>query len=88
MFAETIFKNISLMTENNFYISVTEDEWQHDMDEKNYILLYSMKSDMQQKYFLQSSFLKLSAKIDLSKWNESETELLNLYEVIFKSLKS
>src|SRR5580698_1124604 len=33
MFAETIFENISLMTENNFYISVTEDEWQHDMDE-------------------------------------------------------
>jgi hypothetical protein len=88
MFAETIFENISLMTENNFYISVTEDEWQHDMDEKNYILLNSMKNDMQQKYFLQSSFLKLSAKIDLSKWNESETELLNLYEVIFKSLKS
>jgi len=87
IFAETIFKNISLLAEKNFYISVTEDEWQHDMDEKNYILLSSMKNDLQQKYFLQSSFLKLSAKIDLSKWNESETELLNLYEVIFESLK-
>lgn len=87
MFAETIFKNISLLTENNFYISITEDEWQHDMDEKNYILLGSMKNDMQKKYFLQTSFLKLSAKIDLSKWNESEAELLNLYKVIFQSLK-
>ncbi|HEY4876854.1 MAG TPA: hypothetical protein VIH86_14845 [Puia sp.] len=87
-FIESIQKNIFLLTENNFYLSITEDEWHHDIDEENYILLNDLKDDLKQKPFLQSSVLKISAKINLDKWNESESRLLHLYNVVLKSLEN
>ena len=86
-FTASIQKNIFLLKENNFYLSITEDEWHHDIDDRNYILLNNFNDNEVQKYFLQSSFLKLSAKIALDKWNESENGLMNLYKVILKSLE-
>jgi hypothetical protein len=87
-FVGAVQKNIFLLTENNFYLSITEDEWHHDIDEQNYILLNDLKDDLKQKHFLQSSVLKISTKINLDKWNESETRLLHLYEVIVKCLEN
>jgi hypothetical protein len=87
-FADSIQKNIFLLTENNFYLSITEDEWHHDIDEQNYILLNDLTDDLKQKYFLQSSVLKISAKISLDKWNESKSKILHLYNVILKCLEN
>ncbi|HEX4375089.1 MAG TPA: hypothetical protein VHZ50_17415 [Puia sp.] len=87
-FIESIQKNIFLLNENNFYLSITEDEWHHDIDEQNYILLNDLKDDLKQKYFLRSSVVKISAKINLDKWNESESKLLHLYNVILKCLEN
>ncbi|HSZ87453.1 MAG TPA: hypothetical protein VK787_15575 [Puia sp.] len=87
-FSEAIQKNIFLLNENNFYLSITEDEWHHDIDERNYILLNDLDNHLKQKYFLQSPLLKISAKINLDKWNESESRLLHLYNVILKCLEN
>jgi hypothetical protein len=87
-FIDSIQKNIFLLIENNFYLSITDDEWHHNIDEENYILLNDLDDVLRQKYFLQSSVLKISAKINLDKWNESESKLLHLYSVILKCLEN
>src|ERR1700761_4832652 len=39
MFAEAVNKNMTMLVENNFHISITGDEWIHDIDPANYTLL-------------------------------------------------
>lgn len=84
----SIQKNIFLLTENNFYLSISEDEWEHDIDGAHYDLLENFNEQEIQERLFKSSFVKLSAKIDLEKWNESESSLMHLFKVIVKSLGS
>jgi hypothetical protein len=87
-FIESIQKKFFLLNENNFYLSITEDEWHHDIDGQNYILVNDLKDDLKQKYFFQSPVLKISAKINLDKYSQSQSKLLHLYKVILKCLEN
>lgn len=85
MFSEAIKKNISLLIENNFYISNSEDEWQHEVDDiNNYQLMSLLNQTDINKIFVQQNFLKFSAKINFDKWNESEIMLRKLFVILLE----
>jgi hypothetical protein len=88
LFITEIKKNIPLLTENNFYICINENEWQHEVDDiNNYYSLSCIDEDYLKKIFAQQSFLKFSAKISFDKWNETEILLGKLFTVLLQSIQ-
>ena len=87
LFIELLRKNILLLSMNDFYIGISEDEWQHGLDEDNYISLRQTNAIHLERIFKQQPFLKLSAKINFHQWNQSEVLLLNLFTTILQSLQ-
>jgi hypothetical protein len=87
-FSRSLLKSLPFLASNDFYISIAEDEWQHHIDESNYVLLKKANDAIRQKYFLHSAICKFSAKINLNEWNESEKLLTDLNRVIWQSLYS
>jgi hypothetical protein len=88
IFIESLQKNISLLRENDFYICVSEDEWQHNITREDYVLLSELKNETVQEHLMRKSFLKLSARINLVHWNESEKKILHLYTLIIGALRA
>ena len=87
-YAGSIQRNIFLLTENNFYLSITDDEWNHNIDKQNYILVNDLNEEAKQKHFLHSTVLKVSALVNLDEWNDAEAKLLHLFKVILKCLEN
>ncbi|SRR5579871_646052 len=87
LFNDALKSNIRYLGNNLFYLNITEDEWHHNIDTHNYIFLNEASDLVIQKYLLQASFSKLSAKINLNQWNDAEKLLLNFYEVLMRSLQ-
>jgi hypothetical protein len=86
-FLEKIKKGVPVFLENNFYVNVSADEWQHALHEDDYVLLKVQDASMLQKNFDENNFLKLSAKVELNQWNQSEEKLLNLFGIIINNVK-
>jgi hypothetical protein len=86
MFTDSIRKNIGLLAENEFLLSVSGDQWEHDLRSSNYLLIRKMSVSDLNNRFAQPEFLKIGAKLDFSKWDHSEEELLKLHALIIQSL--
>jgi hypothetical protein len=86
MFLEKIKKNKSLFAENDFFINTT-NEWQHSLHESDYVLLKHADASAIEKNFLQNDLLKLSAKVELNKWNQSQQLILQLFRKIISVLE-
>ena len=69
-FAEGFINSHSFLAQNNFYICIADDEWDFRFDENNFKPVNKFSSEDWEQLIKQNSFIKLSAKIDLSKWNE------------------
>lgn len=86
-FIKQIKKNISFLAENNFYVGISKDEWQHAMHEDDYLLLHETSEEQLEIIFSENSFLKLSAKMELNQWNEAGEKLFHLFKIITQSIK-
>lgn len=86
LLADHIRKNLGLLSSKEFYLCISKDEWMHELDEMNYVLLSETDSDMQDEIFARQTFLKVSVKISLNQWNGSETLLLDAYRSLLQSL--
>lgn len=80
---------LSLIKEKDFLVCINEDEWQHNFERSNYISTNEM-DEIQWDKVCKKSFIKISKKIDLIKWNEapgflekSYRELIELVNVSF-----
>ena len=87
MFIPVISANMALLAENNFCACISADEWQHKLDEDHYTPLHGMDSKEFNRICVQEPFLKLSAKIALDQWNESEMLLANLCRVLLLAIQ-
>jgi hypothetical protein len=86
LFIERIKENRALLAEKDFYISISGDEWMHELDLKNYLPLSLTDRDTFEDISCRHSFLKISVKFDLNRWNESETLLINAFTNLLQSL--
>ena len=87
LFIKQVRKNLSFLSENNFYAGVSKDEWQHAVHGSDYIPLREANEEQLEIIFSQNNFLKLSAKLELNQWNEAEEKLLHQFKLITKSLQ-
>jgi hypothetical protein len=85
-YEQKLLNNFSLLTTKQFYVCVSGEEWRHEFDEDNYKPLTQLNSSAVEKILLANNFCKLSAKISLPQWNQSKELLIDLHEIIIKSI--
>jgi hypothetical protein len=85
-FANSIRKNIDLLSGHHFYIARSNDEWVHQLDEENYIPVRQTDLQLRESIFSQQLFLKFSVKFNLNQWNEAEDLLLNAFKILLQVL--
>ena len=76
----------SLLRKNNFFICVNNDEWQHHFKDDNYIPSSTI-SQQQFEIINQKYFLKISKKIALSQWDETNDFIINSFREIMQLLQ-
>lgn len=81
-----IGKRIDLLKVGNFFIASSDDEWNHIIESEHYFPLKAIESLNAEILLADKVFLKLSSKLELEHWNDSEEMLLNIYRMIFKAL--
>lgn len=64
-----------------FYISIGEDEWQHDFNENNYVKSKDLPLHLKQKVAV-SNYLKIALKYELHHWNMMQLLLPEGYNKI------
>jgi hypothetical protein len=82
MFLPVIKEHIFLLAESSYYICVSPDEWRHELDEGNYRPMAELAVEHVDKILFEQSFLKLTAKYELDKWNEATVLLMQLFRTI------
>ncbi len=56
---------------NDFYACINDDPWQHHFENDNYRLIKTMTKKEYEKEMKNRSFLKLSKKIPLTRWDDA-----------------
>jgi hypothetical protein len=74
-YTQKILSSISSHKEEIF-ICVNEDPWQHSFDSDNYLPVKGLADTYIETILQEKSFLKLSAKISLERWDNA-VELLH-----------
>jgi hypothetical protein len=86
MFVDVIQKNTDLLSINHFLIAIADDEWKHEVDEHAYVVIDGTNVHIIEQIFQQKKFLKISAKISFTEWNESAKRFVKLFEVLLQAL--
>ena len=55
--------------QNQLYICVNENQWEHHFDEDNYHLLTSLSEEELLRHINEKDFIKIAIKFDLENWN-------------------
>ena len=76
----------SLLQKNNFFISVNKNEWEHHFEKDNYMHAAAISLQQFEK-INQKNFLKISKKIALSRWNETNDFVINSLREIMQLLQ-
>ena len=79
LFIPVIRERIALLAEAGFHISVSDDEWRHELDSDNY---QPLQGNMDTAILQELVFLKLSAKCGLDRWDDASSVLLELFRVL------
>ncbi len=74
------------LKENNFYICVNENEWQHNFDPSNYVTVSSLSENTFEELSTRN-FFKISKRLELNKWNEAQGFLKCSFEEMMEFLK-
>ncbi len=75
MFLQALEKNIAAMQQNNFYICVNTNEWEHHFESGNYIAASTLTEGAIKAILSQQHFIKVAAKFSLYQWNEMDVVL-------------
>ena len=85
-YASSIFKHHLQLAAAGFYVAISDDEWRHDHAADHYRSLQSM-DEAEFKSMHDHPFCKLSARIDLTEWNNATMHFEALYDVLADVLK-
>ncbi|MBS1947765.1 MAG: hypothetical protein JST47_08355 [Bacteroidetes bacterium] len=85
MYAPQLKKNLPLLSGKNFSVSCSHNEWQHE-HENNYVPLSCITEKKFAATIISKSFLKLSARAELSQWNNGEETLVGSIKDALRSI--
>jgi hypothetical protein len=82
--SEKIFRKISLLRENDFFIYKGTGEWEHDLDPSSYKKLSTLNEDELNQIVSENNFLKLAIKFPIESLEAIEEKLLRNYELLVR----
>jgi hypothetical protein len=82
LIAEKIRAEIPTLLKHDLYISVSGDEWNHNVSVDNYRPLNSI--DQKDLFIIlqKAAFFKLTGKVELDQWEKMEGKLFTLFEAL------
>jgi hypothetical protein len=83
---EPLLKNFETLKENNFYVSTTSNEWEHQPVIGNFLKLKNLDSTAFEKLATEHPFLKISKTFPLKLWENSIPVLHQEFMLLIKCL--
>jgi len=85
-YAGKIISNYDTLSQNNFYLCISQDEWEHHFEKTNYCAIGEMNGDTFKQIINEKSFIKLSVRIDLYQWEKLPELVVSITKTIMKML--
>ena len=86
-FEKTIRKNIGLLAANDFSICHSPEEWLHELDQENYLKIKGLGEERLNKILSEIPFLKFSAGVPFSQWENAPGLLGRLFNALLQSIQ-
>ena len=82
MFAGRINQQMNMLADNNFWISVSDDEWAHEVQERHYVAVKNMETGKFREAINTGIFLKLVVKWPLQQCNSIHTLFKEQFSIV------
>ena len=82
LIAKKIHAEMPMLLQHDLYISVSGDEWNHNVSMDNYRPLNSIDSIDLFGILQEAAFLKLTGVVELEQWEKMEGKLFTLFEAL------
>ena len=82
MFCERIKDQLEVLSENSYWLSVSDHEWAHDVSEQNYVLLKKPGVRKPEEIIERGSILKLVVKWPLQQGNAIQSLLKEQFSIL------
>lgn len=86
-FAGALTKNIAVLRQDNYYICVNDDQWQHHFEPDNYFVAAEKNKEELKDIILQRPFIKIVRKFPLEQWNEMPVVLERSFAAMMELIK-
>lgn len=87
MYQQALLANVAIMQQNDLYICISNDEWQHHFEKDNYVAARSISLEQMQSIVNQQHFIKVAAKFSLHQWKEIDALLEKTFSILLQLLK-
>ncbi|MEO7394876.1 MAG: hypothetical protein ABIU11_08005, partial [Chitinophagaceae bacterium] len=87
-FEKKLTTHFPILTKNNFFYCVNEDQWEHYFEDDNYIAFNKSSPIDFEMLLKEKSFIKLAAKISLHQWDDATDMLFKYFRQIIEMLDS
>jgi hypothetical protein len=82
-----IASHIPRLSQRDFYLCTSSDEWQHDLSQENYLRMDQVNEQEFLRLTQSSEFLKITAKVSLLPWDQAPDLLLVRLAEILRALE-
>ncbi len=84
---QEIFLRKLKSAEQNIYICINENQWQHNFDADNYTAVQNLSVDELQQLVFEKQFVKLAVKFPLQQWDNMPTLLFGSFKEVIEMLR-
>ena len=88
LFEAQLKANLELLSIFDFLISISEDEWAHQVNEDHYSPLSGMNKETIENIFSSRSFVKLVKKVSLDQWQNATNILWENFQILLKAMET
>jgi hypothetical protein len=86
MYEKKIETCFTLLKEEDFFIGVSHDQWEHHFETSNYLPLNEMNETVFKNYISNKDFIKLAKRIPLGQWNDAGDILFTSFHQLIRWL--
>jgi hypothetical protein len=84
---KSIMAQIQLLHQQQFYICIYQNEWQHHFNEDNYLTIQQMDESKLLQILQSKSFIKIAKKIPLKEWDGVDIFLKETFLTLINLIK-
>ena len=86
-YLQKIIGSFAHLQEQNFYVCINSDEWQHHFEKDNYRGVEELSLSEFEAIAHYRSFIKLAKKISLDEWNDADAKMVETFIQLIEVLK-